>query len=93
MDLEQLLESVAKEAKLDLDTSSKEVAAYAVQRAAVLATQIGLPGYQQSVIAERDNVALFAGLHAVGLADKGQAHLVSVIQGALAMAARALVAA
>ncbi len=90
-DFEDLLEEAAKSTGVELVNGAKEVAAYAAQRAAVLATLVGRPGYQQAVIAERDNVALFAGVSGVDKADAGQQRLIGIIQGALALGAKALV--
>lgn len=89
-DLEHLLETAVRETGVELTQGSKEVATYAAQRAVFLAGLVGRPGYQQAVIAERDNVALFAGISGVNAADGAQQKLIGVIQGALALGARAL---
>lgn len=86
----QLIDSALQETGVSLKASSAEVAVYAAGRAAFLSTIIGQPGFEQAVIAERDNVALFAGIAAVNQAVAVQARIVGVIQGALFMGAQAL---
>jgi hypothetical protein len=92
-DFEDVLTQALKDTKLDFDFSVKEVAVYAAQRAAFLATVVGQLGYEQAVIAERDNVALYAGLKSVEMADASQQRLIGVIQGALSFGAKLAVAA
>lgn len=89
-DLEQLLESAVKDTGVELSNTTAEVAQYTLQRSEFLATVVGQPGYQLAVIAERDNVALFAGLNFVAKADAAQQRFIGVIQGALAIAATAI---
>lgn len=88
--LKNLLESALEETGADLEATTSEVALYAAQRTAVLATLVGLNGYEQAVIAERDNVALRAGLSAVSVADAARERLLGVIQGALFLGAQML---
>ena len=66
--LKALLESAIAETGADLSTAVDEVALYAAERMAVLATLIGQVGYEQAVIAERPNGALMAGISAGGSA-------------------------
>lgn len=89
-EFKQLIDSALSETGASLKESSQEVAAYAASRAAFLSTIVGQPGFEQAVIAERDNVALFAGVVAVGQAVAVQAKIVGIIQGALFMGAQAL---
>lgn len=87
---EELLSSLLKGTGQDLARSVREIAAYAAERTRILATLVGLVGYPQAIVVERDNVALFAGLQAVSNADGLRDRLIGAIQGALAMAAAAL---
>lgn len=89
-DFKELLERTLQETGAELDQAVDEVALYMADRTAHLSTLVGQPGFQEAVIAERDNVAMFAGLLAVDLADATDARIVGVIQGALAMAAKGL---
>lgn len=82
-----LLDTALEETGASLERSTAEVAAYAAERTAILATLVGLQGYEQAVIAERDNVVLFAGLQAVEEASEIRLRILSIIQGALFMAA------
>ena len=84
---ENLLRSAIEETGADLERSAAEVAAYMSTRVATLALLVGQVGYEQAVIAERDNVALFAGLRAVEQADAASARIFGLIQGALFFAA------
>lgn len=87
-ELKNVLDAAIKETGVAVKADSAELAAYAAQRAAILATLIGQPGYELAVIAERDNVVLKAGIAAVGQADAAQARLIGVIQGALGISAQ-----
>ena len=73
-----------------LKTSSAEVAAYAATRAAHLATISNEPGFDEALIAERDNVLAFAGVSAVRNADAVDARIIGLIHGALAVGVAAL---
>lgn len=90
---EVLLSSLLEGTGQSLEQSGREVAAYAATRTAILATLVGQVGYEQAVIAERDAVALFAGLQVVSNADGLRDRILGAIQGALFMAAGALSAA
>ena len=88
--IKNLLESALAETGADLEQTASEIALYAAERTAYLATIIGLDGYEQAVIAERDNVVLRAGLAAVGEADATRERIIGVIHGALFLGAQAL---
>lgn len=90
---EALLASLISGTGQDLEKSGQEIAAYAAQRTAVLAVLVGQQGYNQALIVERDNIALFAGLQAVSNADGLRDRMLGAVQGALFMAAGALSAA
>ena len=70
----------------------KAVGAYAAERAAHLATLSGQPGFEDAVLAERDNVVLRAGIAATQRGDNIDQRLIGIIQGALRTAAVVLAA-
>lgn len=89
-DLKSLFESAIAETGIDLQQSAHDVALYTSQRMAHLALIVGLPGYEEALVAERDNVALFAGISAVNSADAADQRIIGIIQGALAIGAKAI---
>lgn len=86
------MQALLDSAGVELANSSEDVARYALQRATFLATVVGRPGYSMAVIAERDNVALYAGISGVALADANQTRLIGIIQGALSIGAQVVTA-
>lgn len=76
---------------ISLETNMDELRTYAAERMLHLSTLIGQPGYQEALVAERDNVAMKAGLLAVDASDRADAELVGLITGAMAVGARALI--
>ena len=88
--LKNMLEIALAEISADLESTVDGVAAYAAQRMAVLATLVGQPGYEEAVIAERDNVAMFAGIGAVDTADAAAQRLLGIVQGVLSLGAQLL---
>lgn len=86
-----LIESTVKETGKELAESVQAVAQYAASRAAHLA-KIGPsdPDFMDAVIAERNNVALRAGISATNSGDAVDAKILGVIHGALALGAKAL---
>lgn len=89
-DIRTLLDDAVSETDRSLAQSTANVAGYAAERAAHLERAVGQPGFAEAVRAERDAVALYAGLAAVGEADAVDDHLLGIVQGALALGARAL---
>ena len=89
-DFVELLERTAKETGRSLKASAVEVATYAADRAAYLATISGEPGFEQAVKAERDSVTLRAGIAAVAEADAIDQRVVGIIHTGLLIGARAL---
>ncbi len=87
-DLATLFRDVADETGVILRVGADELAAYAAERSANLATLVGSVNFERAVRIERDSVALKAGIIAVQNADQADARLVGVIQGALSFAAR-----
>lgn len=86
-----LLASAVTETGAALSKTSDELAAYVAQRAGVLAAAYGQPGYEMAVAAERDAVALWAGMAGVAAAKAADQRLLGVIQGALSIGAQAMV--
>lgn len=89
-DMRELFEDAVKETGISLRVGVAELAEYAAERSAHLATLVGDPDFSMAVRAERDAVALKAGLTAVQQADVADAKLVGVIQGGLTFAAKFL---
>ena len=81
----------AKRLGKGLEANMDELRTYASERMLHLSTLIGQAGYEEALVAERDNVALKAGLLAVDSADRADAELVGVITGAMVVGARALI--
>ncbi len=92
-ELADLLIEQAKGAGVDLKESLDGVRVYAAERMAHLATCVGEPGYQEAVIAEAQNVAMEAAIRAIDQAAAADARLLGIIQGALAIGSKVLVAA
>ncbi len=84
--LKQHAAEVGQELKGDLEA----VKAYAAERMAHLSAIVGQPGFAMALRAERDNVGLKAVSAAVARADAVDARVLSLIEGALAIGARAL---
>lgn len=88
--LKELLKEAVNDTGRDLSTSLDEVALAMSESTARLALSVGQPGFEMALIAERDIVAIKAGLSAVGSADAIDNRIIGVIQGGLSMAARAI---
>lgn len=89
-DLSDLLKDAVNEIGVTIRAELAGVAAYAAERAAHLATIANEPGFELAVRAERDAVALRAGIGAVQQADAADARVVGIIHGVLLTGARAL---
>lgn len=76
----------------ELSVDLQELREYAAERMLHLSTIVGEPGYMEAVRAERDNVALKAGLVLTEQADQYDSILVGTIGGALGIAAKAIAA-
>lgn len=84
------LREALDELEVSLEVDLNDLSAYMSQRALYLSTIVGLPGFPDALIAERDNVALEAGIQSVEAATAVDRQLLGVIQGALRIAAGAL---
>lgn len=89
-DIRTILDDAVQETGRSLARATADVAGYASERAAHLERAVGQPGFAEAVRAERDAVALYAGLAAVGEADAIDDRILGIVQGALALGARAL---
>jgi hypothetical protein len=87
----QLLEDAVKETGVDIEESLDSLALFMSERALHLSTIVAEPGFPQAVRAERNRVALHAGLSVAHDADKADHRMLGIVQGALALAAGALV--
>jgi hypothetical protein len=92
-DFLELLKSAAEETGHDLGDSARSVAIYATERAAHLSLIVNEPGFMKAVIAERDNVAMFAALEVGKDAKASDQRIVGIIHGALMLAAKSLASA
>lgn len=90
--IKETLDTALDEIGVDLKQETAAIAAYAAERATFLASIVGQPGYAEAVRAERDNVALRAGIATVAQATSAEQRLLGVLQAALQMGAAALVA-
>lgn len=89
-EFEALLEQEAKRANVKLKETPRELALYMTERAVHLSRIAGEPGIEEAIIAERDSIALAAGLKFTDLTRAGDQYLIGVIQGALTIALRML---
>lgn len=83
MDYKELLADVIDETNVELKVSRDELIQYTAQRAVHLTSILGEPGYELALRAERDAVALHAGLDATMAAEAADSRLVGVIQTVL----------
>jgi hypothetical protein len=84
-DLVELIRRTGREVGSDL-------AAYAAARTSHLATMVGSPDFFEALAVERDNVSLRAGVLAVHAGDAIDRKIVGLIEAALAIGARAMLA-
>lgn len=91
-DLKQLLDDVVKETGVQLKTSTVELATYTAERAVHLSGLVADPDFLVAVRAERNALWLKASHTAVENADAAEARVIGVLQGALTMTARLIVA-
>lgn len=85
--VQDALVETGKEISGDLD----DVSLYALQRTAHLSTLTNDPGFDLAVQAERDSIALKAGISVTNNADLADQRIIGVIHGAIRIGALALV--
>jgi len=82
-----LIEAAVAETGVKLKEAPAKLAAYMAERATHLSTISSEPGFDQAVRAERNNVALRAGIAAHDMASSVDYQFLGLIQGALRMVA------
>jgi hypothetical protein len=87
---ETLLKDAIKETGVTMTQSAKEVAQYMHDRALHLSSIVDQPGFDQALRAERNSVAMRAGLKLADNAEAADQRIIGIIQGALGIAAGAL---
>lgn len=85
-----MLSDEGTQAAGNFEKSREDVAQYMSERAIHLSTIVGEPGFGRAVTAERNNVALFAGMATANLATKTDSQILGLIGGAIRIAAIAL---
>ena len=85
------LTTALDEVGVSLKTDINEVVLYAEGRTHYLTTLVGQPGYQMAVIAERDNIALKAGISTSLAADASDQRITGVIHSFIGVAAKAMI--
>lgn len=90
MDFKSIIGAALDETGAELRNGTAEIAALTATRGAELSSLVGQPGYDQAVIAARDEIALCAGLVAVEQADAVANRVRSIIQGSLMFVAGAV---
>lgn len=91
--MEQQFMDLLNDLQIGASEARAELASYAAERAEALSLAVGEPGYDEALKAARDSLALKAGVVAVEQADDVDQHVLGLIGGALAFAARVLAAA
>lgn len=81
------IEQAAARLGKTLGVHGAELRAYAAERVVHLATIAGQAGFEEALVAERDNMALKIGIATVDAADDSDRELLGVLLGALAVAA------
>ncbi len=87
---QELIESAVAELGKELTVDTSELAVYAAERSSHLATLVNDPDFDIAVRAERDAVALKAGIILTNESDSADFRLVGIIQGAIHFAALAV---
>ena len=83
MNAHDLLKDALDETGVSLSRARDEVLLYTAQRAAHLSTLVGQPGFELALRAERDSVALYAGVSASIQATAAEGRILGIIQGIL----------
>ncbi len=83
-----LIEQAVAETGVSLEISSDDLGRYMAERAEHLATLVDDPGFDFAARAERDNIALKAGVGAWKVGRAVDQQFVGILQGGLIMDAR-----
>lgn len=89
---EQLLGQAAQEFANQFRVDAAAIAQDAAERTTHLSTLVGQPGFERAVVAERDNIALRAGIQAAQTGDAVDQRVLGLLQGGLQVGANALAA-
>lgn len=92
-ELAAMIQGTAKDLGITLKMDGVTFAQHTAARVAHLGTIVGKPGFEDALKAERDSLALRAGVLAVRAADVVDSRIVGLIQAALSIGARALASA
>lgn len=85
-----LLDSAITDTGIELIGDLDAIKRYALERVTHLALIINEPGFEEAVVAETQNVGMFAGISIVNTADAADLRLMGILQGALRIGAAAL---
>lgn len=88
--LESMIADALKETGAQASMSAKDMAVEVQASAARLSGAVGQAGYDEALRAERDTLALKAGLKLVTAADAADARVVGIVQGAIGILVAAL---
>lgn len=86
--IDDLFHQALKDTGVRVQATAAGVAAYAAEQASLLASCVGLPGFDEAVKAAADNVALFAGIRAAKEGDAADARARGLLTGLLLGLAR-----
>ena len=89
-DILDLLQSAIAETGADMGDDLDALRTLAAEKMAQLALGVGQAGFQEAVIAARDSIALRFAINVTMSADATDARIVGIIQGVLAIGARAI---
>ena len=87
MDFEDLLKSTLGELGVNLSVTTSELATLVREQSAKLALAQGEPGFEEVLVAARDNIALKAGLALHEQARGADQRIIGLIHGALGVGA------
>jgi hypothetical protein len=96
-DLKEILNAFLEQLKLEIEDAGQDIKVswdelrmYTAERANHLSAIVGKPGFELAVRAERDAIALKAGIAAVDTADQAGQRWLGMIQGTLIVVAKVL---
>lgn len=92
-DLESIFVRAAADAGVALSETPRELALYTTRRAQHLSTITHEPGFDVALAAERDSIAIRAGIAIDNVATLGDRWFLGVVQGALGLLVQVIVAA
>lgn len=84
------LKAELEDAGADIETDCEELRLYVAERTNHLSTIVDQPGYELALIAERDSIALKAGIFAVNAGVAAEQRWTGMIQGVLITVAKVI---